>query len=361
MTKPRDLKSFLYVGAYTSKGAKGICLFLFDGSSGALAPLGLAAEMPNPTFLTLHPNGRLLYAVSEVREYGGRRNGAINAFAVNPDNGVLTPLNAQASGGDGPCHLSVDRSGRFLLAANYASGSVVVLPIEPDGSLGEATEVIQHHGSSVNPDRQSGPHAHAIIPSPDNRFALVADLGLDRVMVYRLDARAGRLYANDPPWAPVAPGAGPRHLAFHPHRPLLYVITEMANTMITFEWDAAHGALRELQTISTLPPGFAGVSHAAELQPDGAGRFLYGSNRGHDSIALFGIGDPAGTLAPISHQPVLGKEPRHFVIHPSGDWLLAANQDSDSITVFRRDAATGGLAATPHSAVVSTPVCLLAL
>ncbi len=361
MTKTCIGTSLLYVGAYTSKGAKGIYLFRFDESSGALEPLGLAAEMPNPTFLNLHPNGRFLYAVSEVREYGGRRNGAITAFAVNRDSGGLMPLNAQSSGGDGPCHLSVDRSGRLLLAANYFSGSVVVLPIKSDGSLGEATELVQHHGSSVNPERQSGPHAHAIILSPDNRFALVAELGLDRVMVYRLDAVAGRLYANDPPWATVAPGAGPRHLAFHPLRPLLYVITELGNTMITFEWNAAHGALRELQTISTLPPGYAGVNLAAELQPDATGRFLYGSNRGHDSITLFRIGDPAGTLAPISHQPVMGKEPRHFAIHPSGKWLMVANQESDSITVFRRDTVTGRLSATPHSGTVSLPVCLLAI
>ena len=360
MTQNRARTSLLYVGAYTVKGAKGIYLFRFDESSGALEPIGLAAELPNPTFLRIHPNGRFLYAVSEVREYGDRRNGSVNAFAVNRDTGGLTPINAQPSGGAGPCHLSVDHTGRHVLAANYAAGSVVVLPIEHDGSLGEATEVVQHHGASVFPERQSGPHAHSITPSPDNRFALVADLGLDRIMVYHMDVAAGRLWANDPPWASVKPGAGPRHLAFHPIRPLLYVITELDNTIIAFEWDAAHGALHELQTISTLPPGFAGVSYAAEVQPDASGQFLYASNRGHDSMAVFRIGGSLGILSLIVHQPSMGNNPRHFAIHPSGNWLLAANQDSDSIVVFRRDPATGRLAATGHSGAVSMPVCLLA-
>ncbi|MEI7435293.1 MAG: lactonase family protein [bacterium] len=352
-------KSLLYVGTYTLKEAKGIYLFLFDESTGSLQPLGLVAAMPNPTFLRIHPGGRFLYAVSEVRESGGRQNGSVNAFAVNRATGGLTFINSQLSGGAGPCHLSVDRTGRVVMAANYASGSVVALPIKSDGSLGEATEIIQHHGASVNPERQSGPHAHSITPSPDNRFALAADLGLDRIMIYRMDVATGRLQPGNPAWVAVKPGAGPRHLAFHPIHPLVYVINELDNTVITFAWDAAQGTLRELQTASTLPSGFSGASSTAEVQTDRSGRFLYGSNRGHDSIAIFRINEPAGTLSPLAHQPCMGNHPRHFTIHSSGNWLLVANQDSDSIIVFRRNPATGQLVPTSHSATVSMPACLL--
>jgi 6-phosphogluconolactonase len=360
MTHPHPANtSLLYVGAYTARGSKGIYIFGFDETAGALEPLGLAAELPNPTFLCVHPNGRFLYAVSEVREFGDRRNGAIYAFATERDTGALTPLNAQPSGGAGPCHVSIDRTGRLALAANYASGSVVALRVAADGRLGPATATLQHHGHSVHPERQTAPHAHSITPSPDNGFALAADLGIDRILVYRIDPESGRLWANDPPSAPVKPGAGPRHLAFHPNRPFVYVITELDNTVVAFEWDCARGALRERQTISTLPSGFAGVSCASEVQVDAAGRFLYGANRGHDSLAVFRINESSGLLSPVGHTPTQGGHPRHFVMHPSGEWLLVANQDSDSIVVFRRDPVTGQLAATGHSAAVSMPVCLV--
>ena len=349
---------FVYVGTYTARGSRGMYLCRFDAATGKLGAADLAAELPNPTFLAIHPQGRFLYSVSEVRDAGGRHGGGVSAFAIAPGTGRLTLLNRQPSRGAGPCHISVEATGRCALVANYASGSVAMLPIRNDGRLGEATDAVQHQGSSVHPERQAGPHAHSITPSPDNRFGLAADLGLDRVMIYRLDLSAGRLRPNDPSSAAVKPGAGPRHLAFHPDRPLVYLINELANTVIAFNWDASRGALREMQTISTLPSDFRGASYCADVHAAPSGRFLYGSNRGHDSIAIFRIDEPQGTLSLVGHQPTLGKWPRNFAIDPSGAWLLVANQESDSIVVFRIDPTAGRLSPTGYAAAVSMPVCL---
>lgn len=351
--------SCLYVGTYTTRSAEGIYSFVFDRSSGALEPIGLAAELSNPTFLCLDPKGAHLYAVSEVRESNTRRDGAIYAFSVNRTTGGLTPINSQPSGGVGPCHLSVDHTGRILMVANYASGSVAVLPIRPDGGVGKASAIVQHHGAGLDRERQSGPHAHGVVSSPDNRFALVADLGLDRVLIYRIEPSTGRLWANNPAGVMVRPGAGPRHLTFHPSRPLVYVVTELDNTVIAFEWDAAQGALHELQTVSSLPRSFDGVSYGAEIACDPTGCFLYVTNRGHDSVAIFRVDESTGTVSLITHLPCGGKHPRHLAIHPHNRWLLVANQDSDSIVVFHRDPETGQLTPTSRSAVVSLPVCVL--
>jgi len=354
----QTVKSYVYAGTYTAKTAKGIYLSRFDASAGTLEPFVLAAEMANPTFLAIHPNGQFLYAVSEVRDSGGRHGGSVNAFAISPKTGQLSFLNRQSSEGAGPCHLSADATGRVVLVANYASGSAAVLPVGGDGRLGEASEKVQHQGSSVNPQRQEGPHAHSITPSPDNRFALVADLGLDRIMVYRLDPTAGRLTPNDPPWAAVKPGAGPRHLAFHPKLPMVYVVTELGNTVAAFAWDAARGAMREAQTISTLPPDFRETSYGADVHISPSGDFLYASNRGHDSLAIFSIDRATGLLSAAGYAPTLGKWPRNFVIHPSGNWLLAANQNGDSVVVFHIEARTGKLSPVGPGTDVSMPVCL---
>lgn len=342
----------MYAGTYTARGSKGICLYGFDAADGELKPLGLAAETHNPAFLALHPQGRFLYAVGEMP------GGFVNAFAIAPRTGKLTFLNRQSSHGAGPCHVSVDRSGRFVLVANYGSGTLAVLPIRDDGQVGEATDVVQHLGTSSDPAQPGSPHAHSITPSPDNRFALAADLGLDRIFVYRLDLAAGRLLPNDPPWASVKPGAGPRHLAFHPKRPLVCVINELDNTMMVFNWNARSGTLKEVQTISTLPADFHGKSACADVHVTPSGRFLYGSNRGHDSIAIYAIDESAGTLSLVGHQPTMGKWPRNFAIDPTGAWLLAANQESDSIVLFRIEPATGRLSPTGQTAAVSMPACL---
>jgi 6-phosphogluconolactonase len=251
----------------------------------------------------------------------------------------------------------VDPTGKCLLVANYGSGSIAALPIRADGSLAEPSAVIQHQGSSVNSQRQAGPHAHFITPDPRNRFALTCDLGLDQVLVYRLDAAKSSLTANNPPFAGVKPGAGPRHLAFHPSGRFVFLINEMGSTLTVFAYDAKRGALKELQTISTLPEGFAGNSTCAEVQVHPSGKFVYGSNRGHDSIAVFSFDAASGKLTCLEHQPTQGKTPRHFALDPAGHWLLAENQDSDNVVVFRVDAKTGRLSPAGQTVSVGAPVC----
>ncbi|NWG13527.1 MAG: lactonase family protein, partial [Acidobacteria bacterium] len=289
--------SFVYIGTYTSRGSEGIYLCRLDGRTGAMTAPGLAAKTPNPSFLAIHPTGRFLYAVSEISSFEGRKTGAVSAFVRDPKTGALSLLNTISSGGPGPCHVSIDRTGRLLLVANYGGGSIAALPIREDGSLQEASAFVQHSGSSVNPKRQERPHAHSINPSPDNRFAVVADLGLDQVLVYRLDPVKGSLIPNEPPFARVNPGAGPRHFAFHPGGEFAYVINEIQSTVTALAWDPKVGILREIQTLTTLPAVLVENNSTAEIQVHASGRFLYGSNRGHDSIAVFAIDPAKGTLA----------------------------------------------------------------
>jgi 6-phosphogluconolactonase len=355
----------VYVGTYTSAGpeprgrADGIYVLRFDPASGSLSPVGLVPDVPNPSFLALHPNGRRLYAVNEVTEVDGHLGGAVSAFAVDPDGSALTYLQRQPTHGADPCHLSVDRSGQVVLVANYTSGTIAVLPVGADGRLEPASDVHQHSGSSLDSERQVGPHAHQIVPDPTNRYALAADLGLDQVRVYTLDPSAARLEPHQPPATSLPPGSGPRHLAFHPALGYLYVITELASTITACRWDADRGVLQPAQTVSTLPDDYTGHNSCAEVAVDPSGRFVYGSNRGHDSIAMFAIDLATGTLTPRGHVPTGGAEPRHFAIDPSGAWLLAANQASDTIVSFKLDRKNGRLTATGAVARVPSPVCLL--
>jgi 6-phosphogluconolactonase len=347
----------VYVGTYTGQKSKGIYAYRFDAATGQLTSLGLAAETENPSFLAVHPNHRYLYAVSEQANYEGR-SGAVSAFAIDRATGKLAFLNKVSSRGGGPCYVAVDKTGRDVLVANYGGGSVAVLPVLQDGRLGEASAFVQHAGSSVNPKRQQGPHAHWIDVAPDNRFVLAADLGLDQVLVYRFDPAKGSLSANKPAAAKVNPGAGPRHLAIHPSGKFVYVINELQSSVTAFAYDARRGALRELQTISTLPKEFAGENSGAELAVHPTGHFLYGSNRGHDSIAVFAIDAAKGTLTPVEHVPTQGKTPRSFEIDPTGSFLFAANQSSDSIVVFRVDPKTGRLTPAGQVLEVPSPVCV---
>ncbi len=348
----------VYVGTYTGAKSKGIYLFDLDPASGKLTPQGLVAETVNPSFLAIHPNRKFLYAVGEIGDFSGKKTGAVGAFAIDQATGKLTALNQQPSGGAGPCHLVVDRDGKNVLVANYGGGSVASLPIGEDGKLAEPASVIQHKGSSVNPKRQEAPHAHSINLDAANRFAVAADLGLDKVLVYRFDSKSGKLTANDPPAAAVAAGAGPRHFAFHPSGRYAYVINEILCTVTAFSYDAERGVLTEQQTISTLPhevrPGYS----TAEVQVHPSGKFLYGSNRGHDSIAVFQIVEANGTLKRIENEPTQGKTPRNFGIDPTGTFLLACNQASDTIVVFRINPKTGELDPTGHSVEAPTPVCV---
>src|SRR5580692_1139779 len=350
-------KFLLYVGTYTDHGSKGIYVYRFDSDTGKLTSLGLASESTSPSFLAVDSSGRFLYAVNETEHYDSQPTGAVSAFAIDSTNGKLLLLNQVSSRGTDPAHITLDRSSNYALVANYTSGSVTVFPMLKDGRLGEATSFSQHKGSSVNPERQKGPHAHAIVLSPDNRFAVVADLGLDQLLVYSFDARAGTLGSN-PQIVRADPGAGPRHLVFSPNGRFLYVINEMQSTITTYSYYPVTGALSELQTISTLPKGFTGTSTGAEIEIDPSGKFLFASNRGDDSITVFAISASKGTLKYVETDPTGGKTPRNFAIDPTGTWLLAANQDSNNIVVFRIDKKNGHLTATGETAQIQSPVCL---
>jgi 6-phosphogluconolactonase len=349
---------FVYVGTYTGPQSQGIYVYKFETGSGKLTPLGLAGESRNPSFLAVHPNHRFIYAVNEMGDYGDRKTGAVSAFALDRKTGKLSPLNEVSSGGVDPCYIALDRTGKYALVANYTSGSVAAFPLLADGRLGSASAFVQHAGRGVNPERQEGPHAHSINLSPDNRFAIAADLGLDELLVYRFDATKGTLAANDPPFVKVPAGSGPRHFTFHPNGKFAYTIEEMGSSVTAFSYDAAGGVLHPLQTISTLPAGYKGRDDSAEVQVHPSGKFLYGSNRGHDSIAVFAIDAARGTLTPVEHVPTQGKEPRNFGIDPTGAYLIAANQNSNNLVVFRIDAKTGRLTATGQVLEVHAPVCV---
>jgi 6-phosphogluconolactonase len=340
----------MYIGTYTRAPSKGIYAYRL-GANGELTPVaadGLAVETEHPSFLAVHPNQRFVYAVNEL----DRDAGGVSAFAIDRGSGRLTLLNRVSSHGGSPCHVSIDASGKWLFVANYGGGSVAAFPLQQDGKLGEASTVIQHAGSSVNKARQSGPHGHAVTVSPDNRFVLAADLGLDRVFTYRVDSTSG-LGQKNPQVTSIAPGSGPRHLAFRPDGRFVYVLNEMFSNVVAFRYDAARGTLAELQTRSTLPEGFSGDNSGAEIAVHPNGRFLYASNRGHDSIAQFGIDPENGTLTPAGHTLTQGKTPRGFAIDPSGRFLIAANQNSSTVVVFRIDQQTGAL--TPAGTVLQVP------
>jgi len=345
----------VYFGTYTSgsNASEGIYRSVLDTETGELAPPVLAAEAKNPSFIEIHPNGKYLYAVSES---GGA--GTVSAYAINPETKNLMLLNIQPSGGSGPCHVNTDHAGKNVLVANYGSGSASVIPIEADGSLAEPTGFVQHEGSSVNPQRQKGPHAHSINVSPDDRFAFVADLGLDKIMIYRLDVDKGTIAANNPAFAKVKPGAGPRHFTFGPNGKYAYVINEMGGTITAFDYEPASGALTEIQTISTLPDDFTGRNSCAEIRVHPSGRFLYGSNRGHDSIAVYRIDPAKGMLTFVEHERADIRTPRNFNIDPTGKFCLVANQGADSVVVFKIDQKTGALEPTGNKISIGKPVCI---
>ncbi len=363
---------FVYVGTYTEAAqngkAEGISVYRMDAASGALAHVRTVAGGPNPSFLAFDPARRFLFAVNETETFAGQPGGGASAFSLDASAGNLTPLNAQPTHGASPCHLCTDPTGRYLLSANYGSGSYAVHPIGADGRLGAASDVVQHTGSGPNSRRQDGPHAHMVTFDLSGRYALLVDLGIDRTLVYRLDTDTGKLSphevatasgATQQASAPSAPGAGPRHVAFHPSNRYAYVLNELGCTVDAFTWDATAGTLAPLQTVTTLPAGFTGANTTAEIAVHPSGRFVYASNRGHDSIAIFALDPASGLLTALGNEPTGGKEPRSFAIDPTGTFLLAANQHSGSIVTFRIDPSSGLLAATGAVAHTPTPVCLL--
>jgi 6-phosphogluconolactonase len=350
----------VYVGTYTQHSGKGIYAWKFQNSPPHLASLGLAADASNPSFLVVHPNHRYLYAVNEDNLFQNRPSGAVSAYVIDPANGRLTLLNQLATRSPGPCHLALDKTAKWLFVANYAGGSVAEFPVAPDGSLGENSAFLQHRGSSVNHERQASPHPHQVVLSPDNAFLLVPDLGLDEVLTYRFDAAKGTLTPANPPFTKVAAGSGPRHLAFHPNGKLVYVINELAATVGVYNYDPEHGHLDALlQTISTLPTDYVGPKSGAEIAVSPDGKFLYASNRGDDSIAVFSIDPEKGTLTKIDYIPTDGKTPRNFSLDPTGDFIFAANQDSNNVVVFRRNTYTGKGTATGLTVDVPNPACVV--
>ncbi len=345
----------VYIGTYSSGDDDGIHVYRLDMATGALAHQSSIGGIDNPSFLDIAPNRRFLYAIGEVSAVGDRPGGAVAAFAIDQQSGALTHINTESTVGTGPCHISIDRAGQYALVANYGGGSVAILPIREDGSLGAATDFVQHEGSSVNPGRQEGPHAHSIMVSPNNKHALAPDLGIDKVLIYAIDHDEGTLVAQTP--AEIAPGSGPRHLAFHPDSQRAYVINELSNTITAFDYDADAGTLATTQTISTLPEGYAEVSHTADIHVHPTGRFLYGSNRGHDSIAVYAIAQDTGQLALVEIVPTGGANPRNFGLDPTGTYLIVGNHSTDDIFTFKIDQDTGKLTPTGHKAEVPSPVC----
>ncbi len=358
ITKPKEYLAF--IGTYTDgTQSKGIYAFRLNPSSGELTPLGLAAESKNPSFLAVDPDNRFLFAVNELDTYEGQSAGSVSAFSLDRSSGKLGLLKTVSTRGPGPCHLAVDHTGRLLVVANYSGGSVAAFPIGADGRIGEASYFDQHTGKGVNPERQEKAHAHSTVISPNNKFVFSADLGLDKIFVYRMDPAAGKLTPNDPPTAAAQPGAGPRHIAIQSKGHFAYVINEMQNTVAAYQLDDNRGTLKEIQTISTLPGDFKGENTTAEIQLHPSGKFLYGSNRGNDSIAVFGVNPKSGKLTAIQHVSTQGKTPRGFAIDPTGRFLLAANQQSNNLVVFQIDPNTGKLTPTGKTVSVGAPVCVL--
>ncbi len=370
MTAAQQESLVMYIGTYTRRESHvegksgGIQICRFNTKTGEITFVETMTGVTNPSFLALHPSGRFLYSVSEMSErMEGRPAGGIASFAIEPETGTLRALNMQPSGGTGPCHLTVDATGQYVLATNYGSGGVVMLPILADGSLGPHTDYIQHEGSSINPQRQQEPHPHSINIDAGNKYALVPDLGTDKVMIYALDLEHGKLRANSAqPWARTRSGAGPRHLDFHPNQRFVYVGNELDSTVVAFEFDGTKGTLKEIQTLSTLPEGYeesgAEKSWVADVHVHPNGKTVYVSNRGHDSIAIFVIDQHTGELKPKGYTSTKGNFPRNFGLDPAGNFLVAANQNSDDIYVFAVDAKSGELTDTEYSIAIPSPVCI---
>jgi 6-phosphogluconolactonase len=348
----------MYVGTYTGKGSEGIYAFRFDPATGEANAIGLAAATDHPSFLATDQGGRFLYAVNELATFDGGPTGAVSVFGIDRESGTLNLLQQVSSLGEEPAHVSLDTTARFLMVANYSGGNVAVFPIGEDGRLGPNSAFVQDVGASVDPERQAGPHAHFIQTDNNNRFAIVADLGLDQMLVHRFDAATGSLTPGSAEPVALDPGAGPRHAAFAPSGHFVYVVNELASTVTVFAYDPGPGVLRGEQTISTLPEDFAGTNTAAGIGVDAEGRFLYVSNRGDDSIAVFSIDPDDGTLKSLERVPSGGRTPRHFAIDPTGRWLVAANQDSNNVSLFRVDSTSGRLTPVDRSLTVVSPVCV---
>jgi len=350
--------NLVFFGTHSVGAQKGISVAHFNSKTGVLTKPELVVEAPAPAYFIIHPDGKHLYACNSNDFAKGYTGQTITAYSIDPKNGNLTLLNQQSSGSADPSYICMDASKRFVLVANYKGGSFAVIALKPDGSLGEITANIKHTGRSVDTVRQTQPYVHSIKLDPTNHFALVADLGLDKLFVYRFNSETGSLEPNDPPFAAVAPGSGPRHIAFHPNGKFVYLINEIACTIITYAWDSTTGKLIELQTSSTLPSDFKGKNTCAEIEVYPNGKFLYASNRGHESLAVFAIDSTNGKISLLEHIPTQGHWPRNFSFDPTNKWLIVTNHNSDNAMVFKVDDKSGHL--TPVGSPVPTayPFCI---
>ena len=349
---------WVYVGTYTRNTSEGVYGFRFNPSTGDLTSLGLMANIPSPSFVAGHPNGRFLYTSNE-REYEEVMGNLVSTFSIDPQTGALTLLKRTSSEGNGPAHVVVDPTGQALIVSNYRGGNVAVLPILPDGTLGNATSVDQHYGQGANPTRQDSPHAHGSAISPDNRWVLTAEHGIDQVMAYRFDAGEGTLIPTDPPSLRVAPGRAPRHVVFHPNGRTAYVVNELIPSLTVLEVSSDDGTLRELQTVPTMPDEFSGDNSGAEVVVDSKGTFVYVSNRGPDTVTVFAIDQATGTVSAVQHVPTGGETPRNIALDPTGAFLFAGNQASNNLAVFRVDATTGRLTSTGQVLDVPEPTAIV--
>ncbi|GAB3640504.1 lactonase family protein [Spirosoma arcticum] len=355
----QSVKDIMYVGTYSLRGSKGIYVFEFDRKAGIMKPLQSVSNAKSPSFLAIHPSGNYLYSVNEAAQAGPNNAGAVSAYDVDRATGKLNFLNDQSSLGQGPCHISIDQTGKTAFVSNYGGGSLAVLPIKTDGTLGAATDSVQHTGTGPNTKRQEKAHIHSATLSADNRFLYVADLGTDKLHLYEADVNSSTIKPAQMPFVTVKPGSGPRHFAFHPNGKFAYLVEELTSSVAVFSRDAKTGALTLLSdNVKTLPADFSVQNTSADIHIDPSGRFLYQSNRGRDALALFSIGND-GRLTSLGDEPTMGKTPRNFLIDPKGDFVFVANQDSDNITIFRRDQKTGKLTYTGQSVSVPAPVCVI--
>lgn len=348
---------WVFVGTYTGKNSQGIYRVAFDPATGKLGRPELAAEIASPSFLAIAPDRKHLFCVCELSQFKGKKAGGVASFALDATTGELKPINQESSVGAGPCHITCDKQGKNVLVANYGGGSVAVLPVGPDGKLSPASDFEQHKGSGADRGRQEGPHAHSVNLDSTNTFAVVADLGLDKLLVYKFDPAQGKITPNDPPSVGLPPGSGPRHFAFHPNGKYAYTNNEMTSTLTALSYDAAKGEFQILNELSTLPKPVKGNS-TAETVVHPNGKFVYTSNRGHNSIAIFSIDEATGKITAVGHQGEGVKIPRNFNIDPSGKWMIVANQAGDSLVVFAIDPTTGKLTPTDQKVTVGSPVCV---
>lgn len=355
----QSAKEIIYVGTYSLRGSEGIYVFEFDRKAGVMKPLQSVSNTKSPSFLALHPSGQYLYSVNEAAQAGPTSAGAVSAYAVDRSTGKLAFLNSQSSLGRGPCHISIDQTGKTAFVANYGGGSLAVLPIKTDGMLGTPTDSVQNTGTGPNTARQEKAHVHSATVAPDNRFVYVSDLGTDKLHIYEADIKNSTVKPAQMPYATVKPGSGPRHFTFHPNGKFAYLVEELTSSVAVFSRDAKTGALTLLSDgVKTLPVDFNEPNTSADIHVDPSGRFLYQSNRGRNALAIFSIGND-GKLTPLGDEPTMGKTPRNFMIDPKGEFVFVAHQDSDNITIFKRDQQTGKLTYTGQSVSVPAPVCVI--